>query len=85
VAAGAFFVDPVLGWTGVALWVGYLLTLSLALPKAYYGKDLAKALIRLPGAMGRMALNLLQLRSANKTFIHTLHTRTSITNNVLNR
>jgi hypothetical protein len=32
-----------------------------------------------------MALNLLQLRGANKTFIHTLHTRTTISNNVLNR
>lgn len=84
-AVGAFFVDPLFGFAGLALWGTYLLTLAMALPKAYYGKDLAKALVKLPGAIGRMALNLLQLRSANKTFIHTLHTRTSITNNVLNR
>lgn len=84
-AVGAFFVDPLLGLAGAAIWATYLLTLALALPRAYYGKDLARALVSLPGAIGRMALSLLQLRSANKTFIHTLHTRTSISNNVLNR
>jgi hypothetical protein len=85
ITLAAFFVDPILGLTGVVLWGTYLLTLALALPSAYYGKDLAKALVRLPGAIGRMALNLLSLRSANKTFIHTLHTRTSISNNIVNR
>jgi cellulose synthase/poly-beta-1,6-N-acetylglucosamine synthase-like glycosyltransferase len=84
-AAGAFFLDPWLAAAAGACWLVYLITLAMALPKAYYGKDLARALLRLPGAIGLMALNLLQLRSANKTFIHTLHTRTSISNNVLNR
>lgn len=85
VAAGAFFVDPRFGFAGLGIWATYLVTLALALPGAYYGRDLFRALVRLPGAIGRMALNLLSLRTANKTFIHTLHTRTSITNNIANR
>jgi cellulose synthase/poly-beta-1,6-N-acetylglucosamine synthase-like glycosyltransferase len=85
VTLGAFFVDPVLGFCGLGLTVLYVATLLTALPRGYFGKDLNRALLRLPGAIAMMAGNLFHLRSANKTFIHTLHTRTTISNNVLKR
>ena len=85
VTVGAFFIDPVLGFCGLALWVLYACTLLMSVPKSLFGKDLNRALLRLPGAIAMMAANLLHLRSANKTFIHTLHTRTTISNNVFKR
>ena len=84
-AAAAWFAAPVLGIVAAATWLIYLATLALSLPAAYYNRSLAGALLRLPGAIFIMALNLLHLRSANKSFIHTIHTRTTISNNVLNR
>jgi cellulose synthase/poly-beta-1,6-N-acetylglucosamine synthase-like glycosyltransferase len=83
-AVAAWFVQPALGYIAIGCWALYLLALAVALPRVYYRKGLGKALLKLPGAIGMMALNLLHVKSANKTFIHTLHTRTSISNNVLN-
>lgn len=82
IAIGAWWVDPTLGYVALGLWGLYLITLALALPRTYYRRGLGKALLQLPGAIGIMALNLLHIRSGQKNFIHTLHTRTGIHNQV---
>lgn len=84
-AVGAWFVEPVFGYISIGFWMAYLAALAIALPGEYYGKELAQALLRVPRAIGAMAINLLHLNTADKTFIHTLHTRTSISNPILNR
>jgi cellulose synthase/poly-beta-1,6-N-acetylglucosamine synthase-like glycosyltransferase len=77
------------GWTPWAiasggLWVAYLLTLFIALPPQMLNKDLLQALMKLPKAIFMMFAALFQVRKANKTFIHTVHTKTEVSNTLFN-
>jgi cellulose synthase/poly-beta-1,6-N-acetylglucosamine synthase-like glycosyltransferase len=81
---GAFLLSPVLGWWGVSLCLVFGLTLGIALPVTFFRKELAQAIWHLPKAIWMMLSVLLHLRNANKTFIHTVHTKTSISNNLFN-
>jgi hypothetical protein len=52
----------------------------LTLPKELVNRDLVKAISRLPGAIFMMVGAVLKIRQSNKSFIHTIHTKTEISN-----
>jgi cellulose synthase/poly-beta-1,6-N-acetylglucosamine synthase-like glycosyltransferase len=62
----------------------YALTLVVALPAELINKNLMSAIMQLPKAVGLMFGTLLHVKKANKTFIHTVHTKTEINNPLFN-
>lgn len=76
----AFFINTLLGWIAVVLFILFWLSMVLAFPRELWNKDLVKAIMQLPKAVTIMVLSVLKLRKANKTFIHTVHTKTEISN-----
>lgn len=72
------------GWfaAAVVLSLLYLFSLLMGLPRALVNKDLLVALLRLPKAIVVMVGTLFHIKKANKTFIHTVHTKTEISNTV---
>lgn len=80
VALVAFIINPVCGWIAVCLFLLFWLSMALAFPPELWNKNLWKAVRQLPKAVTIMVLSVLKLRKANKTFIHTVHTRTDISN-----
>lgn len=66
------------------VWAAYLFSLALALPAVLVNRDLGHALLRLPRAIIVMIGALFHIRKANKTFIHTVHTKTEVTNTLFN-
>lgn len=52
-----------------------VLSFILALPLKFYNTDVLKAIFKSPHAFLIMILNLFNLRGANKSFIHTPHTK----------
>jgi cellulose synthase/poly-beta-1,6-N-acetylglucosamine synthase-like glycosyltransferase len=79
-----YFVDPLLLPVAFGMWFAYLLCLFLALPQELVNKDLVVAIAKLPKAIIVMAGTLFQMKKANKTFIHTVHTKTEINNPLFN-
>jgi cellulose synthase/poly-beta-1,6-N-acetylglucosamine synthase-like glycosyltransferase len=79
-----YFVGPV--WGVWSLWMLgiYLLSLLIALPAILVNRDLMFAVLRLPKAIGVMLLAVFQIKKANKTFIHTVHTKTEVSNTLFN-
>jgi cellulose synthase/poly-beta-1,6-N-acetylglucosamine synthase-like glycosyltransferase len=49
------------------------ISLIIAIPRAYYTRELLKALLKIPRIFIRMFLLLFKLKGANKKFIHTPH------------
>jgi len=76
----SFFFSTLWGWAALALWGLYMLTMVIALPAGMVNRDFWKAVLRLPKAIGLMLGTLFQVKKANKTFIHTVHTKTEVTN-----
>ena len=78
--AGGFFIS--VGWGLAATGLGflYLLTLLMGIPAAMYNRQLLVAIMRLPKAIAVMVGALFQIRKSNQTFIHTVHTKTEVTN-----
>lgn len=62
----------------------YLLGLLIALPAVLVNRDLLFAVLRLPKAIGVMLMAVFQIKKANKTFIHTVHTKTEVSNSLFN-
>jgi cellulose synthase/poly-beta-1,6-N-acetylglucosamine synthase-like glycosyltransferase len=62
------------------LWLAYMLTLAIALPTVMVNRSLLQAVLRLPKAIFMMFGTLFQIKKANKTFIHTVHTKTEVSN-----
>ena len=83
-AVAGFFISTGWGLLAAGTWLLYLLSLTAALPRELMTKDLGNALLKLPGAIFMMFGTLLHLRKANKTFIHTVHTKTEISNSLFN-
>jgi cellulose synthase/poly-beta-1,6-N-acetylglucosamine synthase-like glycosyltransferase len=79
-AIAGYFLSPVWGWAGLMLWLLYMLSLALGLPVSFLNRDLLVAILRLPKAIIVMIGALFQVKKANKTFIHTVHTKTEISN-----
>ena len=76
----SFFISMLWGWAALALWGVYMLTMMVALPAGLINRDFWKAVLRLPKAIGLMVGTLFQVKKANKTFIHTVHTKTEVSN-----
>lgn len=81
----SFFVLPVFYWViaSGALLLIFLLSMMMGVPSSLVNRDLLLALLQLPRAVFIMFGTLLHLRKANKTFIHTVHTKTEVSNPVL--
>ncbi|HWJ92412.1 MAG TPA: glycosyltransferase [Flavisolibacter sp.] len=74
------------GWmlTTIVVVFMYALSLLLALPAELINKDLLSAILRLPKAVALMFGALFHVKRANKSFIHTVHTKTEINNPLFN-
>jgi cellulose synthase/poly-beta-1,6-N-acetylglucosamine synthase-like glycosyltransferase len=58
----------------------FVVSMLLTLPKELVNRDLVKAISRLPSAIFMMVGAVLKIRQSNKSFIHTIHTKTEISN-----
>lgn len=76
----SFFISTLWGWAALGLWGLYMLTMAVALPAGLINRDFWRAVLRLPKAIGLMVGTLFQVKKANKTFIHTVHTKTEVSN-----
>ena len=78
----SLFMHPVLSWVIASggLLLIFLLAMMMGVPRSLVNRDLFRALLKLPRAVFIMFGTLLHLRKANKTFIHTVHTKTEVTN-----
>ncbi len=63
----------------------YFLTLVMAFPFVLANKKLFYAMLKMPEAVGAMVLTVFQMKNANKTFIHTVHTKTEVSNTLYNQ
>jgi cellulose synthase/poly-beta-1,6-N-acetylglucosamine synthase-like glycosyltransferase len=79
-AVAGFFRSPVWGMMAVGLGLFYFLSLLMGLPREMINKNLFHALLRLPEAILVMVGTLFHIKKANKTFIHTVHSKTEISN-----
>ena len=78
------FISPSWAMLFTVIWILYLFSLFLALPAMLVNKDLFYAIFKLPKAIGAMIAALFEMKKANKTFIHTVHTKTEVTNTLFN-
>ena len=83
VVAG-WFVSPGWGIASAVVLLAYLFSLMIAIPRVLLNRDLLTALLKLPKAIFVMAGALLQLKKSHKAFIHTVHTKTEISNSLFN-
>ncbi|MGX5819034.1 glycosyltransferase [Chitinophaga lutea] len=67
----------------VALFALNMISLLLPIPRLFFSRYLGAALLGLPRAMGIMVMLMFRLKGANKTFIHTKHTKTTVDNPLL--
>jgi cellulose synthase/poly-beta-1,6-N-acetylglucosamine synthase-like glycosyltransferase len=63
----------------------YFLTLAIALPPILINKKLFYAILKMPETVGAMVLTVFQIKNADKTFIHTVHTKTEVSNALYNQ
>jgi cellulose synthase/poly-beta-1,6-N-acetylglucosamine synthase-like glycosyltransferase len=84
ITAGIYFYSVSWGTAFLILFLIYLLTLAVALPVKMVNRNLAQAFLHLPGAIAGMIMALFQMKKANKTFIHTVHTKTEVSNTLFN-
>lgn len=54
----------------------YLIAYAIAIPKSYYNKEMLQAIITLPKTILIMFVAMLNIKGANKKFIHTPHSAT---------
>lgn len=78
-----FFMGTGWGIAAAVLLVIYGSALLLGIPRAMYNRQLGLALLRLPKAIFVMVGTIFHIRRSNKTFIHTVHTKTEISNSML--
>ncbi len=83
VVAG-WFVSPGWGIASAVVLLAYLFSLMIAIPRVLLNRDLLIALLKLPKAIFVMAGALLQMKKSHKAFIHTVHTKTEISNSLFN-
>lgn len=78
-----FFMGTGWGIAAAGLLFLYGGALLLGIPGAMYNRQLGLALLRLPKAVVVMIGTIFHIRKSNKTFIHTVHTKTEISNSIL--
>lgn len=81
VVAGFLF-SSFWGWLSVGVIFLFFISMAMGVPKALVNKQLLQAFIKLPQAILLMFGTILHIRKANKTFIHTPHTKTEVSNTV---
>ena len=79
-AALGFIIQPAWGVAAIGLGLIYLSSLVMGVPSNMVNRDLMVAMLQLPKAVLVMVGTLFQIRKANKTFIHTVHTKTEVSN-----
>lgn len=84
VTISAYFFSASWGTAFLILFLAYLVALAVAMPAKMVNRDLAQAFLHLPKAIGGMLLTIFHLKKANKTFIHTVHTKTEVSNTLFN-
>jgi cellulose synthase/poly-beta-1,6-N-acetylglucosamine synthase-like glycosyltransferase len=62
----------------------FFMSMIIALPKALVNRRLFVAVLQLPKAVAVMVGTIFQINKANKTFIHTVHTKTEVSNTLFN-
>jgi cellulose synthase/poly-beta-1,6-N-acetylglucosamine synthase-like glycosyltransferase len=80
----AFFQSQAWVISVLILMVLFLVSLILSLPKAFVNRNLFYAVLQLPKAVALMIGTIFQINRANKTFIHTVHTKTEVSNTLFN-
>jgi cellulose synthase/poly-beta-1,6-N-acetylglucosamine synthase-like glycosyltransferase len=78
VVPARFLQLPLYAW--LICFGAYAVSLLLPLPGKFYTKYLFTVLVNLPRVIGIMLSLLFKLKGANKTFIHTKHSKTNIDN-----
>lgn len=79
-----FFIDPVWGFAGIGLFVIYIFTLLISIPPELFNKNLLQAVLKIPKAITVMFGTLRHAKKANETFIHTVKTKTEVSNTLFN-
>jgi len=67
-----------ISFTGITLL--YFITLAMALPSNFFNRKTFSAVLQLPKAMMIMISSLFSLKKAKHIFIHTVHTKSEISN-----
>lgn len=83
-AVFAYLVAP--QWLGIILFFSciYVISVLLAIPPVFLNRRLLKAMRSVPKATFMMVRLFFQIRKANKTFIHTIHTKNEISTSLFN-
>lgn len=80
--AGSWLHIPVYVW--LIIMSAYAISLLLPLPGKFYSRYLITVVLNLPRVIGIMLSLVFKLKGANKTFIHTKHSKTNIDNPLIN-
>ena len=80
----AFFISSFWTIAVLILILVFFFAMVIALPRVMVNKDFFLAVSRLPKAVTVMVGTIFQLKKANKTFIHTVHTKTEVSNTLFN-
>lgn len=81
----SYFLQPsALFFSFSVITVAYILTLLIALPKELFNKKMIPAIMQLPKAVFLMTASLFTIKKAKNVFIHTVHTKTEISNPLYN-
>jgi cellulose synthase/poly-beta-1,6-N-acetylglucosamine synthase-like glycosyltransferase len=80
----AAFIDITWVLAVVGLCMAYIVSLGMSIPTVMVNRDLLQAGLKLPKAVGLMFVTLFNIKKANKTFIHTVHTKTEVSNTLFN-
>ena len=76
----SFFISRLWIMVSAGLFFIYIISLAIALPRELVNRNLWLAILKLPKAILMMFGALFQIRKSNKTFIHTVHTKTEVSN-----
>jgi cellulose synthase/poly-beta-1,6-N-acetylglucosamine synthase-like glycosyltransferase len=82
VTIAGFFLSMGWGLAGAGLILLYGCALLLGIPRTMYNRELGIAVLRLPKAIAIMVGTVFHIRKSNKTFIHTVHTKTEVSNSL---
>lgn len=80
----SYFAQPLTFILFVSATILYFITLLIALPKELISKKMLPAILHLPKAIFLMLGSLFTIKKAKKVFIHTVHTKTEISNPLYN-
>lgn len=79
---GGFLIGGGWGYASAGLVILYGCALLMGIPGEMFNRELGIAVLRLPRAVFIMLGTVLHIRKSNKTFIHTVHTKTEVSNSL---